>query len=46
MMPILPIAEKVTEADTLLNKSSLKVEEFRGTLGKESYEMAQGWLEM
>jgi len=34
------------EADTLLNEASLKVEEFRGTLGQESYEMAQGWLEL
>ena len=34
------------EADTLLNKASLKVDEFRKTLGQESYEMAQGWLEM
>jgi hypothetical protein len=34
------------EADTLLNKASLKVEEFRGNLGQERYQMAQGWLEM
>ena len=46
MMPILSTSEKITEADTLLNKSSQKVEEFRGTLGKESYKMAQEWLEM
>lgn len=45
-MPILPTSEKVMEADTLLNKASLKMEEFRGTLGQDSYEMAQGWLEM
>lgn len=45
-MPILPTSEKVMEADTLLNKASLKTEEFRDTLGQESYEMAQGWLEM
>jgi len=43
---ILSTSEKVTEADTLLNKASLKVEELRNTLGQESYEMAQGWLEM
>ena len=46
MMPILSTSEKVTEGDSLLKKSSQKVEEFRGTLGKESYEMAQEWLEM
>jgi hypothetical protein len=45
-MPILPTSEKVMEADTLLKKAGLKLEEFRGTLGQESYEMAQGWLEM
>ena len=45
-MPILHTSEKVTEADALLNKAGLKVEEFRGTLGLENYEMAQGWLEM
>jgi hypothetical protein len=45
-MPMLPTSEKVMEADVLLNKASLKVEEYRGTLGQESYEMAQGWLEM
>lgn len=45
-MPILHTSEKVTEADALLNKAGLKVEEFRGTLGQENYEMAQGWLEM
>jgi hypothetical protein len=45
-MSILSTSEKVTEADTLLNNASLKVEEFRDTLGQESYEMAQGWLEM
>lgn len=44
-MTLLPTSEKVMEADTLLNKASLKVEEFRGTLGQDSYEMAQGWLE-
>jgi hypothetical protein len=45
-MPIPPTSEKVMEADALLNKASLKVEEFRATLGQERYEMAQGWLEM
>ncbi|KAN0116029.1 hypothetical protein V8E52_006335 [Russula decolorans] len=45
-MPILPTSEKVMEADTLLKKAGLKLEEFRGTLGQESYEMAQGWLEI
>jgi len=45
-MPILPTSEKVIEADTLLKNASLKVEEFRGILGQDSYEMAQGWLEM
>jgi hypothetical protein len=45
-MPILHTSEKVMEADALLNKAGLKVEEFRGTLGQENYEMAQGWLEM
>lgn len=44
-MTLLPTSEKVMEADTLLNKASLKVEEFRGSLGQDSYEMAQGWLE-
>ena len=44
-MTILSTSEKVTEADTLLNKASLKVEEFRDTLDRDSYEMAQGWLE-
>jgi hypothetical protein len=44
-MSILSTSEKVMEADTLLNKASLKVEEFRGTLDQDSYEMAQGWLE-
>jgi hypothetical protein len=43
---ILRTAEMVTEADALLNKASLKVEEFRDTLGQESYEMTQRWLEM
>ena len=43
---ILSTSEKVTEADTLLNKASLKVEEFRGTLDQECYEMAQRWLEV
>jgi hypothetical protein len=45
-MAILSTSEKVMEADSLLNKASLKVDEFRSTLGQESYEMAQGWLEM
>jgi hypothetical protein len=45
-MHILRTSEKVMEADALLNEAELKVEEFRGTLGQENYEMAQGWLEM
>jgi hypothetical protein len=45
-MHILPTSEKVLEADTLLNEASLKVEEFRGILDQETYEMAQGKLEM
>ena len=45
-MHILSTSEKVMEADTLLQNASLKVEEFRDTLGQESYEMARGWLEM
>ena len=45
-MTIVHTSEKVMEADVLLNKAGLKVEEFRGTLGQENYEMAQGWLEM
>ena len=39
-------SEKVMKADALLNKASLKMEESRGTLDEESYEAAQGWLEM
>ena len=34
------------EADSLLKKASLRLEEFRGNLDQDSYEMAQGWLEM
>ena len=45
-MPILHTSKNVMEADALLNKAGLKVEEFRGTLGQDNYEMAQGWLEM
>jgi hypothetical protein len=45
-MAIPSTSEKVMEADALLNKASLKVEEFRGALDQGSYEMAQGWLEM
>jgi hypothetical protein len=44
-MTLLPTSEKVMEADTFLNKASLKIEAFRGSLGQDSYEMAQGWLE-
>ncbi|KAI0274572.1 hypothetical protein BGY98DRAFT_1178343 [Russula aff. rugulosa BPL654] len=45
-MTLLPTSEKVMEADTLLNKASLKVEEFRDSLGQDSYEMAQGSKEV
>ena len=34
------------EADTLLEDASLKVDEFRDTLGQDAYEMAMKWLEM
>ena len=39
-------SEKVMKADALLNKASLKMEESRSTLDEESYNTAQGWLEM
>ena len=45
-MSILSTSEKVTEADAILHNASLKLEEFRETLGQDSYNMAQGWLEM